>query len=75
MIGDNPVAKSGVESLGIRGKGPGVRVHRKTGRNGCSTPFFDLLGKFQRLATVTARSGGNRDKAYCNNCRHITKEY
>jgi hypothetical protein len=26
-------------------------------------------------AIVTARSGGNRDKAYCNNCRHVTKEY
>jgi hypothetical protein len=24
---------------------------------------------------VTARSGEIRDKAYCNNCRHVTKEY
>jgi hypothetical protein len=27
------------------------------------------------LGYVTARSGGNRNKAYCNNCRHVTKEY
>jgi hypothetical protein len=24
---------------------------------------------------VTAKSGEIRDKAYCNNCRHITKKY
>jgi hypothetical protein len=33
------------------------------------------LAWVQNVATVTARSGGNRDKAYCNNCRYITKEY
>jgi hypothetical protein len=27
------------------------------------------------IINVTARSGEIRDKAYCNNCRHVTKEY
>jgi hypothetical protein len=41
--------------------------------NGASTENINIF--FDRLDNVTARSGGNRDKAYCNNCRHVTKEY
>jgi hypothetical protein len=48
---------------------------------GFSNFYRDFIENFSEVAaplmllTVTARSGGNRDKAYCNNCRHITKEY
>jgi hypothetical protein len=33
------------------------------------------FGSTIAIIAVTAKSGGNRDKAYCNNCRHVTKEY
>jgi hypothetical protein len=34
-----------------------------------------LPPNYTDFMNVTAKSGGNRDKAYCNNCRHVTKEY